>query len=76
MGSENDVDTYEALPDEFRRVESPHDLRFADVSDVRLDLAVDVELVAVDFRMRCDVFVVEAGRNGAATGRRRRSHRN
>ena len=49
------------LPHEFHVVQALHDLdlRVADVADVRPYLGVDVELVAVDIRMRGDVFVVE-----------------
>ena len=59
MGLEEDVAAREVLPDECRPVELLYDIGIADVSDVRLDLGVDFELVAVDFRVRCDVFVAE-----------------
>ena len=54
-----DVDSNKVLPYEFQLVQASHDLRVADISDVRLDLGVDIELVAVDFRVRGDVSVVE-----------------
>lgn len=59
VGVEEYVDTHKISADEFRCVDAFEDLLFAEVSDVRLDVGVDVEFVAIDFRVRCDVFVVE-----------------
>ena len=58
-GLEEEVDAHKILPDELRCVELFQDDRVGDVSDVRLDLGINVELVAVDFGVRCDVFGVE-----------------